>query len=263
MREMETEEAGQDASADAKAKVWKNITLPKHYDPMGFLNDFEVCLNFFRSHFPYLKKDPKVVLTGLKDRSKLPFLVKIFGCLLLELVLPKRIKHASIVRSVEERFELYQSVVKSWLNYVPLFCRRAVQAIFYPESLEFSIPLDISLDLLLLGDKIGPIPFPDYFGEIYKMIKGMRNYERILAVAAPEDVGLKVRLQELKVKSFSRDLLQVLPALDQQGLDIVLPFVVELFQNPETRVLAVWNIFCSFSRAIGRKSKTVQEVLIL
>lgn len=253
MRELEVEESNQEG-ADAKAKVWKNITLPKHYDPMGYLNDFEVCINFFRAHFPYLKKDPKVVLTGLKDRNKLPSLVKLFGCLLLELVLPKRLKHVSIVKTVEERFEFYQSVVKSSLNYVPLFCRRAVQAIFHPESLEFSIPLEISLDLLLLGDKIGPIPFPDYFGDIYKMLKGMRNYERCLAVAAPEDIGLKVRLQELKVKSFSRDLLQVLPVLDEQGLEIVLPYVIELFQHPETRVLAVWNIFCSFSRAVGRKS---------
>lgn len=255
MRETEQEEASQDGS-DAKAKVWKNITLPKHYDPMGFLNDFEVSINFFRAHFPYLKPDPKVELAGLKDRSKLPSLVKLFGCLLLELVLPKRLKHVGIVRTVDERFEFYQSVVKTSLNYVPMFCRRAVQAIFYPGSLEFSIPLDISLDLLLLGEKIGPIPFPEYFGDIYKMIKAMRNYERILAVAAPEDTGLKVRIQELKVKSFSRDLLQVLPALDDQGLDIVMPFVIELFQHPETRVLAVWNIFCSFSRAIGKKSKS-------
>ncbi|ODM88202.1 WD repeat-containing protein 81 [Orchesella cincta] len=259
MREMEVDES-QEPGGDAKAKVWKNINLPKHYDPMGFLNDFEVCMNFFRSHFPYLKKDPKVVLTGLKDRTKLPSLVKLFGCLLLELVLPKRLRHVCIVRTVEERFEFYQSVVKSSLNYVPLFCRRAVQAIFFPESLEFSIPLDISLDLLLLGDKIGPIPFPDYFGEIYKMIKGMRNYERILAVAAPEDIGLKVRLQELKVKSFSRDLIQVLPSLDEQGLEIVLPFVIEIFQNPETRVLAVWNIFLPFSQKIGRK-KSIEFLL--
>lgn len=263
MREAEVEEAAGQESADIKAKVWKNITLPKHYDPMGYLNDFEVCMNFFRAHFPYLRKDPKVVLTGLKDRTKLPSLVKLFGCLLLELVLPKRLRHMCIVRTVEERFEFYKSVVKSSLNYVPLFCRRAVQAIFFPQSLEFSIPLDISLDLLLLGDKIGPIPFPECFGDIYKMIKGMRNYERILAVAAPEDVGLKVKLQELKVKSFSRELLQVLPALDDQGLEIVLPFVIQLFQNPETRVLAVWNIFCSFSRAIGRKSKILWNTTFL
>ncbi|CAL8094920.1 unnamed protein product [Orchesella dallaii] len=92
------------------------------------------------------------------------------------------------------------------------------------------------------------------------MIKGMRNYERILAVAAPEDVGLKVRLQELKVKSFSRDLIQVLPTLDEQGLDVVLPFVIELFQNPETRVLAAWNIFLPFSQKVGRK-KSIEYLL--
>ncbi|CAL8094916.1 unnamed protein product [Orchesella dallaii] len=106
MREMEVDETSQE-TGDAKAKVWKNINLPKNYDPMGFRNDFKVCMNFFRSHFPYLKKVPKVVLTGLKDRSRLPSLVKLFGCLLFELVLPKRLRHVCIVRTIEERFKVW------------------------------------------------------------------------------------------------------------------------------------------------------------
>lgn len=56
----------------------------------------------------------------------------------------------------------------------------------------------------------------------------MRNYEKVLATASPEDVGYRLRLQELKVQSFSRDLTQLLGTLDNEGIDLVLPFVVEM-----------------------------------
>jgi len=255
LRETEVDDSSQEVnSSDTKTKVWKNISLPKHYDAMGFLNDFEVCMNFFKTHFPYLK-DTNVSLSELKNRNEIAPIVKLFGCLLIEIVLPQKVRHVSSVQSVGEKYKFYKDVLKGFINQVPLFCRRAVQAIFDRESLEFSIPLDISLDLLLLGDRLGPIPFPIYFEEAYKMLRTMRNYEKILATAAPDDTGLKTRVQELKVKSFSRDLIQLLTFLDADGVDLVLPFVIEMFENPETRVLAVWNLFCPFARAIGKKSK--------
>jgi hypothetical protein len=222
---------------------------------MGFLNDFEVTMNFFKTHFPYLK-NPLINLTGLKNRSEIPHSIKLFGCLLLELVLPQKVRHvAASVTSVEEKFEFYKEIVKGTMNLVPLYCRRATQAIFDRDSLEFSIPLDISLDILLLGDRLGPIPFPMYFEDIYKMLRTMRNQEKILATVAPDNFALKTHLQEFKVKTFSRELIQLLGSLDTDGIDLVLPYVIELFENPETRVLAVWNLFCPFSRAIGKKSK--------
>jgi len=222
---------------------------------MGFLNDFEVTLNFFKVHFPYLK-NPSVKLTGLKNRDENNHFVKIFGCLLLELVLPHKVRHiATSVKSVHEKFTFYKDIVKGSMHFIPLYCRRAIQAIFDRDSLEFSIPLDISLDIILLGDRLGPIPFPVYFEDIYKMIRTLRNQEKILATVAPENLALKTHLQEFKVKTFSRELIQLLSSLDADGIDLVLPYVIELFENPETRVLAVWNLFCPFARAIGKKSK--------
>lgn len=223
---------------------------------MGLFNDFEVTMNFFKTQFPYLK-DPQVILTGLKDRNEMHPSVKVFGCLLLEIVLPQKFRHMTATICIEEKFNFYKTVVKNSMTLIPLFCRRAVQSIFDSDSLEFSIPINISLNLLLLGEKLGPIPFPFYFADIYKMIRSMRNYEKVLATSAPEDVGYRLRLQELKVQSFSRDLIQLLSSLDNEGIDLVLPFVIEMFENPETRVLAVWNLFCPFAKIIGRKSKAI------
>jgi len=237
------------------------ITLPKHYDPMGFLNDLEVSINFFTTHFPYLRKDPKIVLEGLKNPIEAPKIVatrsaQLFGCLLMELVMPSKIRHmTNAVQNIETRFEFFKEVLQTCLHAVPLFCKRALQAIFLPESLEFSIPLEISIDLLLLGDKLGPIPFPKYYEDLLKMVRTMRNYDRVLELAT--DAVLKAKIQELKVKAFSRDFIHVLETMDENGVDLIQPFLLELFSNSETRVLAVWNLFCPFARVIGRKSKFI------
>ena len=243
------------AAAAAAAAVWKNINLPKHFDPMGFLNDFEVSVNFFKSHF---NEEPSVSLVGLKNRSEISESLKLFGNLLVELVLASSkfntfLSNAST--SVEERFEFYKRAVPSVIESVPLFAKRSIQAIFMPTTLEYTLPLEVNLDLFLLGDKLSPMPFPRYFPEVLKMVRTLRNFDGILQTAEPDDLGYRMKVQELKVKSFSRDLVSTLSWIDEDGLEIILPFVIELFHHPETRVLSVWNLFCPISRAIGRKSK--------
>lgn len=120
---------------------------------MGLFNDFEVTMNFFKTQFPYLT-DPGVTLIGLKDRQEIPIFVKLFGCLLMEIILPQKCRHASVTGGIEEKFNFYKSIVKGSMPLVPLYCRRAIQSIFDSDSLEFSIPINMSLDLLLLGKHV-------------------------------------------------------------------------------------------------------------
>ncbi|CAG7731131.1 unnamed protein product [Allacma fusca] len=247
-------------SQSVNSAVWKNISLPKHYDPMGFLNDLEVSLNFFRSHF---NEEPQIRLLGLKNREEIPDQVKLFGCLLLELTLTSKFSHiSSVVTSVQEKFDFYKKAVNNaLLESLPLFAKRAVQAIFLPHTLEYSLPLQISLSLFLKGDRLSPLAFPRYFPDVLKMVRTLRNFDGLLQTSEPSDTIYRIKVQELKVKSFSRDLISILNLIDEEGLEIILPFVIELFHHPETRVLAVWNLFCPISRAIGRK-KSIDHLLL-
>jgi hypothetical protein len=242
------------------------ITLPRHYDPSGFLNDFEVCLKFFSTHFNNIHG---IKLKGLKSRHSQysgdspptkqegeSDYIKLFGCLIVELILPHKVQYiSSKLRDIDERFNFYRKMLRS-LDPVPIFIKRTLQLIFTPkESLDFSIPLKISTELLLLNGGLSPLPFPRYFDSVYKLVRSLRNYDSSLKTSDPTDLSFRFKVEELKVKSFSRDLIQVLNDFDEEGLDLVLPFVLELFRDPNTRVLAVWNIFCPFARAIGRESE--------
>ena len=232
------------------------ITLPRHYDPMGFLNDFEVSLNFFRTHF---NSKTGVQLTGItpkgSERSVSEY-VKLFGCLLIELIFPTKVQHVvNAVKGVDKRFEFYQTLMDT-LEPIPQFIKRTIQVIFSPDSsFNFSIPLDISTTLLLLAGDLSPIPFPKYFNQFYKLVNGLRSFDSMLSVADPLDAAFRQKTEEIRVKSFSRDFIQMINDFDEVGLELVLPFILDLFKNPSTRVLAVWNLFCPFARAIGRKSK--------
>jgi hypothetical protein len=229
------------------------ITLPRHYDPMGFLNDFEVSLNFFKTHF---NSKTGVTLKGVAPKRPTSDYVKLFGCLLVELAFPTKVQHiVNAVKDVDKRFEFYR-ILMDTLEPIPLFIKRTIQVIFSPDaSFTFIVPLDISTRFLLLAGDLSPIPFPKYFDQLYKLVRGLRNFDSMLSIADPLDVTFRQKVDEMRVKAFSRDLVHMINDLDEDGLELVLPFILDLFKNPSTRVLAVWNIFCPFARVIGRKSK--------
>jgi len=227
-----------------------------------------VCLKFFKTHF---NTTDGIRLKGIKAHHRMPKedsdslveddngpsdYVKLFACLMVELNLPQKLHYVSSkLRQISHRYEFYRKLLRNF-EPLPLFIKRGIQAIFTrDESLLFSIPLETSIELLLLNKGLSPIPFPNYFPSVYKVVRSLRNYDSSLSTADPSDVEFRSKVEELKVKSFSRDLIQILNDLDEEGLELVLPFVLELFNDPSTRVLAVWILFCPFARAIGRQSK--------
>lgn len=245
------------------------LMLPRNYDPCGFLNDFEVCLKFFKTHF---NNTAGIKLKGIREHHKhdniqtendsgpSSIYVKLIGCLMVELVIPHKLHYVSSkLRDIPQRFEFYRKLLRNFEPF-PIFIKRAIQVIFARKMYHFAIPLEISIELLLLNKGLSPIPFPNYFPAVYKVVRGLRNYDSSLSTSDPLDLDFRTKVEELKVRSFSRDLTQILDELDEEGLELVLHFVLELFQNPNTRVLAVWNLFCPFSRAIGRQSKSCETV---
>ena len=102
----------------------------------------------------------------------------------------------------------------------------------------------------LLSPHVGILPFPDYFPSLYEYICKLKEIDRKLEqiqLDSQMNVLEKQRLLKVtareKVTIMQKYLEKNQGILNDEGIELILPHLKELFENHDTRVQAAWSLF--------------------
>lgn len=158
---------------------------------------------------------------------------------------------------------------------------RVIQPFRYPTVTPQGLPPPSAHQLLQPLISSAVFPFPCYFTRTYALLRTLHEYSNMtrelsLACFVSEDENACVKseadskkiiflakISECKVKTTARELSALLPEMHSaspEGLDLILPYVRELLEDPSTSVLAAWHLFDPVAKALGPQ-KTATTLL--
>jgi WD repeat-containing protein 81 len=239
----------------------KNITLPKDFNPVSVLQDVESLFHF----------SSEVLHTKPKEREKQqtcssPFKnamaqsrvreMQTLGCLLVELYLANKLKASNSSQcSFEDRLQMCLKVVEDHWKDVPFAVRKVTSVLlevddngrkrcsgasteWYKSISHNGLPPPSAHQLLqpLLS---GIVPFPQYFEQLYVLLAEINKLESM-----DEDTS------ELEINIFHKEFPSLLPVMDADGLNLLMPHVVRLLKS-ESATNAAWRLFDPLAKALG------------
>lgn len=121
---------------------------------------------------------------------------------------------------------------------------------------------------ILLQPRFGVINFPSYFSVLYQT---MHKYHRLCMEVDKlqslsqqqnnEELSRKItELSKEKIAIFSKLFTKLSGQLGSEGIELVLPYIEELFSNRQCYVNAVWSLFSHLAALLGPK-KTCEKLL--
>lgn len=254
-----------------------SIQLPHDYNPLVALNQVEMLFNLV------LKASRRVPEQALRNKDVQPAVkqaahsrrvrdMQAVGCLVVEMFSPSRCRDLGNRATLKERYIHAHKLLLHDQTDIPRCIRHTLQVIFQFENRRDlrsnnTIPNKyepVSSEGLpppsphqLLQSLIKVITFPSYFPKLYRFVCKMRQYSQLLTEAQlicrdplkKQEYVLKVA--EIRVKVAAKDLPSLLPSLSSEGLDLMLPYLIELFEYPESAVNAAWYLTSVLAQALG------------
>ena len=109
---------------------------------------------------------------------------------------------------------------------------------------------------LLLHPAFPIIPFPDYFPSFYNLIHNLRLIENHITVLSSKEITVEkmnqIRsLAKHKVSLTVQYLSRMACSVGLDALEILMPYVVEMVEDPLTSAQAAWSLFNPIAKAIG------------
>ena len=131
-------------------------------------------------------------------------------------------------------------------------------------SLLFEYPMVNSLGLpppspaLLLQPYTNILPFPEYFGELYSVLSQIKEVEQEI-ITEKEDLTkskqekgkIEKVLARKKVELLEKFLKRNYGKISQEGYELILPYIEELFQDQYTTVQAAWSLLNIVGKDLG------------
>ncbi|XP_044759214.1 WD repeat-containing protein 81 [Coccinella septempunctata] len=226
--------------------------------------------------------------------------LQVLGCLIIEIFLPKRMQALSINRrkiKFNDRLKASVSVLKSCESEIPLCVKYIANLLLQPETEDFrnfSYPVITKFGLpspnahLLLEPLVNfNIPFSKHFSMLYKLLSMLKNLDNIskeMNVLYHFDcdgttcsnyenlertkILFVQNIAECKVKACVKLITVIFEELntttDVEVVNILLPYVKQLIEDPPTSVLAAWYLFDPMSRVMGpqKTTKTLLESVL-
>lgn len=264
----------------------QTIVLSKDYNPLATLNQLESLISFTAqtsctvSSFEFqLKQDKNLNHTyhHFKSRDMM-----VFGCLIVEIALAPKLRIIPRNITFEERYNIIIKLLKSHFHEVPRCFQEALKLLLqidFPKkqinektTVPFQYPPVTFKGLpppsahQLLQPLIRILPFPSYFSELYSFIHQMNHYSACL-----EDIKKNYTLENKQEKIYNLSMakinlaMSILPSLlnklNQEGLDLLTPYLQDLFECPDTALLAAWHLFNMVAQALGPQ-QTVRKFLV-
>ncbi|XP_072909114.1 WD repeat-containing protein 81 isoform X2 [Hemitrygon akajei] len=234
------------------------LLLPQGFNPLQALEELERLGGFLTRG---LQGPPPQAPPQPREGLRLPHLrhllqrdMQAFGVLVAEMFFAPRLRLLGPEASLDERLRAARQLACSRLREVAGPLQQAVVTLLQPES-EQPAPAAEALPLrypavqeglpppspdLLLSPCCPTIPFPAYFPGLYR-----------LACSFPAPGEAAALLGRDFVFSLWQQLEQLLDLLEPEGLDILLPFVLELLSADATAIYAAWYLFEPLARALG------------
>ncbi|XP_077493894.1 WD repeat domain 81 isoform X2 [Amblyomma americanum] len=262
------------------------IVLPKDYSPLSKLQQLESLCTFCLHHSPH-RLPPSVSLASAtqpaddeqdgsfpRHRSQTSHAADMYllGCLLVEMsIFSTTAPHAS--RNLSERYMHALQVLRIQSSKLPKSLQNAVQVLLQTEK-PVTVPATRGKEMAgagsagrvewrypcvcdgglpppsahqLLQPLLSTIPFPTYYPALYDFLVKLDAQ-----ATAPE-----------KVYFVARELPQLLTQLSQVDLDLVMNHLSDLFSNPESSLLAVWQLFDLVGLALGPKTLAERLLTVL
>lgn len=239
----------------------KNITLPTDFNPVSVLQDVEGLFHF-SSEVLHVK--PKVTETKQTCSSAFKNAMaqsrvremQTLGCLIVELYLSNKLRASNFSPcSFEDRMQMCLKVVENHWRDLPYAVRKVTSVLlevddcgrkkstgalteWYKSISHNGLPPPSAHQLLqpLLS---GVVPFPHYFEQLYFLLAEINKLER-----SDEDTS------ELEINIFHKEFPSLLPIMDADGLNLLIPHVVRLLKS-ESATNAAWRLFDPLAKALG------------
>ena len=110
---------------------------------------------------------------------------------------------------------------------------------------------------LLLHPQADIVPFPVYFPSLYSVLARLKALDiqskqvDLNASQSGQQAAIARNLAKEKVSVLTTYVTKAGPALGKEGLELLLPYITELFENPATCVQAAWSLFEPVSQILG------------
>ncbi|KAG7171126.1 WD repeat-containing protein 81-like, partial [Homarus americanus] len=253
-----------------------SIQISHDYNPLIALNQLEMLFNLVLKSSRIIPEQPtkcRDIQQAVKQAAHLRRVrdMQAVGCIIVEMFSPSKCRILSTKASLRERYIHAHKLLTHDQTDIPRCIRHTLQVIFqiknWKDVKDNTLPNKyepVSSDGLpppsphqLLQPLINVIVFPSYFPKLYRFVCKMRQYSQLLNEAhmmlrephKRKEYILKVA--EIRVKMAAKDLPNLLPILSAEGLDLVLPYLIELFEYPESAVNAAWYLTSVIAQALG------------
>lgn len=272
----------------AKPKATKSHTFP--------LDGHDVFLHSYQRS-PIQKSENQIIYNyaGIISTRRIREL-QVLGCLVVEIFMVKQLRAMGANNSnlpFNKRLKSCLTVLKSCKSDVPPCVLYLVNLLLQPHNTDlkkFAYPAVTDLGLpppsahLLLEPLLNcVIPFSKHFPRLYALIYALKDFANIaveLNVLYHFDCNsemcseyenlertkilLAQNIAECKVKSCAKQLENLLDDLntntDYEVVNILLPHIRELIEEPPTSVLSAWYLFEHISRVLGPR-RTAESLL--
>ncbi|GFY55894.1 WD repeat-containing protein 81 [Trichonephila inaurata madagascariensis] len=265
------------------------IVLPKDFNPLSTLSHLE-SLFAFQSWTGKGKResDESKDRLNLIDSSTHQYQVKdmlILGCLISEMAVSPHCKTLPFSSSLQDRYMnvlkllrlCKQDIPKSFQNIIQLLMQ--VSPSYDQESEEmFSVPyryppvstsgLPLPSPHQLLLPHIRTIPFPSFFPDLYMFLLNLNDFSneiKILSERKNEGIDNQKGIESVakkKVYYAVEQLQKLLPALNTEGIELIMPYLQEMFENQHTALFSTWQMFGLVAQALGPQ-QTCKKFLTL
>lgn len=123
--------------------------------------------------------------------------------------------------------------------------------------------------VFFLQSMVDILPFPSYFSELYKCLCFLKDKDADIDhifVTTPRiqerNKIIKILARE-KVKVLENFLFRFRGQFGNEGIDLLLPYIEELFDNSDTSVQAAWSLFTLIGSELGPKESANKFIVHL
>ncbi|XP_048259803.1 WD repeat-containing protein 81-like [Haliotis rufescens] len=252
------------------------IQLPRDFCPHAELDYMEAQLAFCNRTLQQISDTGNIKEPGAKD-TELPCIVSEdmvkFSCLMCEMFLSSRLRMKDTYVSLTRRYDKIMQLAASDFSELPRPLHKAVHNLihrvqkkphpFHQGESTFKFPsvtkngLPPPTPALLLQSYTGLLPFPTYFSELYKCLCQLKQKDaeadhiQFSNKLPSEKASLLKHKEREKVPVLEQFLLKYQGKLGKEGLELLLPYIEELFQQETTTVQAAWSFFGVISKELG------------
>ncbi|XP_063223458.1 WD repeat-containing protein 81 [Bacillus rossius redtenbacheri] len=244
----------------------QTIFLPRDFNPTAAIQQVELQHSFLMRTF---HQGPEVdwIAGGARGGAAVGLMqvvacrrireMQVLGCLIVELFLSSKLRALDSHNSgcFDQRLEACRSVLRWSGDGLPPCARHVVSLLLrtgegrppgpfrYPPVTRQGLPPPSAHQLLQPVLFAAVLPFPRCFPRLLRLPEALRDEPA-----------------ECRVKSAARELAVLLPQLSGEGLGLLLPYVVQLLEDPATCVPAAWCLFDPVAAALG-PGGTAQHLL--